>query len=60
VVVNNLAYVYLMLGNAKAARPILESLKPKGNAGKELSNVSLTVTSGLLHIVEGDLELGQQ
>jgi tetratricopeptide (TPR) repeat protein len=60
-VVNNLAYVYLMLGDAKAARLILESFEPTNDSHKEGStSVVLTATWGLLHIVEGDLELGQQ
>ncbi len=60
-VVNNLAYVYLMLGDAKAARSVLESFDPTEDQENDVSrNVVLTATWGLLHIVEGEMELGQQ
>lgn len=59
-VVNNLAYVYLMLGDAKAARSILEAFVPVDDSDKEASTVVMTATWGLLHLVEGDLELGQE
>jgi tetratricopeptide (TPR) repeat protein len=60
-VVNNLAYVYLMLGDAKAARLVLEPFELTDDSDKEVpTSVVLTATWGLLHIVEGELELGQQ
>lgn len=58
VVVNNLAYLYLTLGDAQSARPILEK---HGKANKEhdsLSELLLLATTGLLRIVEGDLVQG--
>jgi len=60
-VVNNLAYVYLLLGDAKAARSILEAFVPSNDSDKEVPTaVVMTATWGLLHLVEGDLELGQE
>lgn len=60
---NNLAYAYLMSGEAGAARLILESIKmPDDGLEKEHLGISVTMTAtwGLLHLVEGDLETGRQ
>lgn len=60
-VVNNLAYTYLMSGEAQAARPILESFQPVQDPDQDARrSVALTATWGLLHIVEGELELGRR
>lgn len=55
--VNNLAYVYLMLGRSSDARHVLESFEL---ANVEKSNrVALTATWGLLYLWEGDIEKGR-
>ena len=61
-IANNLAYVYLLLGDAKTARSVLESIIPSKDDGDEESQpwhpVVLTATWGLVYITEGDLETG--
>ena len=61
-VVNNLAYAHLMKGHAEPARSILEAsaylLKPNENVRSE-KLVALLATWGLLYIVDGDFEAGQ-
>lgn len=52
-IANNLAYVFLMLGNAEGARGALASVPELEVA----QSVFLTATRGLLHLVEGDLEI---
>ena len=48
-IVNNLAYAYLMLGDVAAARELLE--RHRSQCG---TNVTLTATWGLLYLKEGD------
>lgn len=55
--VNNLAYVYLMNGDAASARKILESL-PIEKVGAS-DRIPLTATWGLVYLWEGDLEKGR-
>lgn len=57
--INNLAYVYLMGGEVHAARGMLESLPSHGVADAETS-VVLPATWGLLHLWEGNLRAGVQ
>lgn len=52
-IVNNLAYVLLMLGETTGARAVLESLSKKDKA-----SVEMTATWGLLHLREGDIATG--
>jgi Flp pilus assembly protein TadD len=64
-IANNLAYVYLMLGDATTARSILESIVPSKDDDDDDENQSwrpvvLTATWGLVHITEGDLETGSR
>jgi tetratricopeptide (TPR) repeat protein len=60
---NNLAYSYLMCGNVSPARALLvrhrDMLSP--HAGTDgASRVALTATWGLLYVLEGDLQRGEQ
>ncbi len=57
---NTLAYVYLTLGDAQSARPILERHRVTiEDKWAQLGNrICLTATYGLLRIVEGDIEEG--
>ena len=54
--------MYLLLGDAKTARSVLESIIPSKDDGDEESQpwhpVVLTATWGLVYITEGDLETG--
>jgi tetratricopeptide (TPR) repeat protein len=49
--VNNLAYIHLMLGHTQAARALLEDERMLAKAGKD---VALMATRGLLYLREGD------
>ncbi len=53
VVLNDLAYVHLMLGNTQAARSLLEHQQL---SSKSISDVALTATRGLLYLREGNQE----
>ena len=55
--VNNLAYVNLMLGRAGDARHVLESIKVEN--AEESTKVALTATWGLLYLWEGNIENGR-
>jgi tetratricopeptide (TPR) repeat protein len=58
-VANNLAYLYAVTGDVKAARPILElQIQALEKDLLNPSRVSLTATWGLLRIGEGDLDEG--
>jgi tetratricopeptide (TPR) repeat protein len=50
--INNLAYVHLMLGHTQAARVLLER---KAISSKTKMDVALMATHGLLYLREGDL-----
>lgn len=52
--INNLAYVLLMLNKAGDAERLLMSIPPE----KIAEDVFLTATSGLLHLVNGEVESG--
>jgi tetratricopeptide (TPR) repeat protein len=49
--VNNLAYIHLMLGDTQAARALLEDESMLAKAGRD---VALMATRGLLYLREGD------
>ncbi len=55
--VNNLAYVHLMLGQRGEAREVLESTRL--DSVEKSSRVALTATWGLLYLWEGDIERGR-
>ena len=58
-VANNLAYVYLLKGDATSARPILEAhVQTPEEDSNPLNEVCLTATWGLLNILEGNLSEG--
>jgi tetratricopeptide (TPR) repeat protein len=56
VIVNNLAYVYLMQGDARNARLVLESTEINS---VEAFKVPLIATWGLLYLWEGEIEKGR-
>jgi len=56
---NNLAYVFLMQGKTNEAREVLES-RPLKQQPEPPTDVYLTATWGLLHLLEGDLEKGKE
>lgn len=61
--VNNLAYAYLMCRDTQSARQLLEQHIQLLAPDSELEGPSrsvLTATWGLLHVLEGDLEGGEQ
>jgi tetratricopeptide (TPR) repeat protein len=62
IVANNLAYLYLLIGDAHSARPILETSMQRleDEWMHPGSKVCLTATYGLLKIVEGDFSEGMR
>jgi Flp pilus assembly protein TadD len=61
--VNNLAYAYLMCGDIQSARQLLEQHIQLLAPDSELKGPSfsvLTATWGLLYVLEGDLKRGEQ
>jgi Flp pilus assembly protein TadD len=60
IVANNLAYAYLLTGDAESARPIIEKClrNLESQWTQPIHTICLTATYGLLRIIEGDLEEG--
>lgn len=57
--VNNLAYTILLQGRPSEARHVLESAKFDEPLSSE-ERTALTATKGLLHLWEGDIEVGRR
>ena len=58
-IANNLAYALLRRGDVHSARGVLESIPKGGPSSLPESDVSITATWGLLHVLEGNLNEGE-
>ena len=59
-IANNLAYTLLMRGDVDGARMVLESISKGGPPPQSDGEVALTATRGLLRLLEGNIEEGEQ
>jgi len=59
-IANNLAYTLLLHGDVDGARMVLESISRGGPPPQSEGEVALTATWGLLRLLEGNIEEGEQ